>query len=102
MKDFFKKTNYFLIPSFITWIFVLYIILTTNKLDLHLSINQYHHHLLDTFFKHYTHMGGFIPFVLIFLALFYNLRTSLFLLISQLIAAIFIYPLKRFFNVARP
>lgn len=102
MKLFWKETNIFLILSFFTWILLLFFILSTNKIELHLFINQWHSNAADFFFKYYTHVGGSVPFFVIVGFLFYKYRMALFLLISQLITALFTYPLKKFFDVDRP
>ncbi len=103
MKSFWNATKPFLIPCIICWTILLCITLNTQKIDLHLKINQWHSHITDLFFQYYTHVGGvaFVALVIIIL-LFYNYADALFVLISQIITILIIYPLKHFFAVNRP
>jgi membrane-associated phospholipid phosphatase len=103
MKLFWNQTKPFLIPFIITWAILLCIVLSTDKMSLHLAINQYHSAFGDFFFSYYTHVGGGI-FVLLVVAalLFYKYSAALFVLTAQLLTVAIIYPLKHTFAIERP
>lgn len=65
-------------------------------------LNAFHTDFLDTFFKYYTEVGGWIPFVIIAALLFYKYRVSILLLLSQIATGILVQIAKRLWNEARP
>ena len=73
-----------------------------EKADLHLWLTSFQTPNGDVFFKYYTEVGGSIPFIIAGLALFYNYRIAVFLLVSQLAVGFVAHILKRLWNESRP
>jgi membrane-associated phospholipid phosphatase len=102
MKSFWNRTQFFLIPSIIAWLLVLYIMVTTEKVALHSMINQWHCPTADFFFTYYTNVGASVPFIIAGALLFYKYSVAFFVLVSQLITTILTYPVKGILDVDRP
>ncbi|MBO4370222.1 MAG: phosphatase PAP2 family protein [Paludibacteraceae bacterium] len=71
-----------------------------GQIDSHLALNAYHHPVADFFFKYYTYIGGGLPCYIGLALLFYKLRTGVFVLGGQAVAALLTQPLKHL--IARP
>ena len=97
-----KKYSAFYIPYFIFVLTLVLLIFFNSKADLHLWMISCNTPLLDTFFHYYTFVGDWIPYAVIGLLLFYKYRISIFILLSQLISAIFSVSIKHLWNEPRP
>lgn len=97
-----RSNRAFLYPFFIIWCVAFTFTLMQTKAETHLVFNQIHATWADVFFKYFTEAGGWFPWIVIALALFYKCRVSIFLIGSQLVATIITTPLKHLFNVPRP
>lgn len=92
----------FLIPYGIGCIVALFFIIFHGKIDAHLIINNMHNDLSDTFFRYYTDLGGWIPYLIALILLLFRHRMALIILISQAITTIVTATLKHIFLAPRP
>lgn len=92
----------FFIPFAVIWISAFAFAMMQGKAETHMIINACHAPWADIFFKYFTQVGGILPWIVIVCALFYRYRVTLFLLASQLVTTLFVYPLKVLFAVPRP
>lgn len=58
MKFLLKELSPFLLVSLVFFLFFSMLILSFEKNELHLFLNQFHSGIGDLFFKNYTHLGG--------------------------------------------
>lgn len=72
------------------------------KADLHLFMSSRHNAVADCFFKHYTGLCQWLPYVVGVLLVFYRFSSSLLVLLSQAVGAIIIYFAKEFYHAYRP
>jgi membrane-associated phospholipid phosphatase len=78
-------------------------LLIHGKVESHMILNAYHTPLLDTFFKYFTEIGGWVPCIVAsVLILFRKWRIGIVILASQLIATLITTPLKRIIRAPRP
>lgn len=75
----------------------------TDKVGMHLVLNGFHTSVLDTFFKYFTQIGGWVPCAVagMFL-LFKKWRISVVILAGQLVATLITTPIKRIIRAPRP
>ena len=93
----------FLIPFIVIWIIGLIVWIITDKIDLHLTLNNFHTPTLDYFFKHFTQVGGWVPCaVAAILLLFKKWKIAVVILGGQLIATLITTPIKRIIRAPRP
>ncbi|HPW90354.1 MAG TPA: phosphatase PAP2 family protein [Paludibacteraceae bacterium] len=86
------------------------LVMSIEKAGLHLTLtNDYLAGLSptwvsfqDLFFKYITELGGFIPFVIAAVLLFYKIGDSLFVVVAQLLTALFVFPIKQIVSAPRP
>ncbi|MDO9152814.1 MAG: phosphatase PAP2 family protein [Paludibacter sp.] len=97
-----KQYSTFFLPYFLFVLIFTVLILCNSKADLHLWMTSFNSLLGDGFFRYYTYVGDWIPFVVIAGLLFYKYRMALFMLASLLISGIFSVVLKQIFNAPRP
>ena len=97
-----KKYLAFYIPYIFFVSTFIFLILMNEKADLHLWLTSFHTPKGDVFFKYYTEVGGSIPFIIAGLALFYNYRIAVFLLVSQLAVGLVSRIMKEAWNESRP
>lgn len=102
MKQNYRCILYFGIAYLLFFSLSLILILSFNKVDLHLILTSVHTPALDTFFRYLTEAGGFVPFVVAVLFLLYSFSTSFYILTSLLVNAVFTRVLKRIFSMPRP
>jgi membrane-associated phospholipid phosphatase len=78
-------------------------LLIHGKVESHMILNAYHTPLLDTFFKYFTQIGGWVPCAIAgVLLLFKKWRVAVVILAAQLIATIITSPIKRIIRAPRP
>ena len=66
-------------------------------------LNAYHTPLLDTFFKYFTQIGGWVPCAVAgVLLVFKKWRVAVVILAAQLIATLITSPIKRIIRAPRP
>ncbi len=92
---------------FLSHIFVLLLVLGAlmclmPKGELHLALNGFHTHLGDCFFKYYTYVGDWVPYLIVAFLLFYKLGAATFLLASNLLAGLVTQIIKRIVKAPRP
>ena len=78
------------------------LLIWNEKADLHLWLNSVHTPFLDVFFKYYTWVGEWVPFVVVAGLLFYRYRAALLLLSAQVVSGLVTQVFKRIFNAPRP
>lgn len=93
---------YFTIPYLVLAITTLMLIISYAKPDLHLMLTRHRCIASDTFFSIWTQMGATIPYIIIFIFLFYKYSIFFFLAAAQAIGSILSFTLKRLFNEPRP
>ncbi len=98
-----KKLEYFLIPYYLFFLVILATIVQYPKAELHLLMNSNHTPFADWFFKIWTEFGGnIIPFVFVFLLLFYRFSYALYFLSAKLLGVVIFYGAKLLFAELRP
>ncbi len=105
MIKLFRQKVWFLIPALFVLTLSSFLILISNKGDLHLYMNKFHTTFFDNFFKIMTYLGDGVVVVIIgLLALFLSLRQGVFIISAYSATGIFVQLLKHlFFNeVLRP
>lgn len=97
-----KKYPAFYIPYFLFVLTFVLLILCNSKADLHLWLTSFYTSTGDVFFRYYTFVGDWIPYLVIAGLLFYNYRMALFVLVSQLASGLVSIIIKRTWNEPRP
>lgn len=78
-------------------------LLIYGKIESHLMLNLYHNKSLDTFFKYFTQIGGWIPCAVAgILLICKKWRVAIVILAGQLIATLITTPIKRLIRAPRP
>ncbi len=98
-----KSEKYFLISYALLLVVGLVVWAITDKVGMHLVLNGFHTSVLDTFFKYFTQIGGWVPCAVagVFL-LFKKWRISVVILAGQLVATLITTPIKRIIRAPRP
>ena len=86
----------------VIWIGALIFWLIEGKIETHLILNSCHTAWLDLFFKHFTEIGGWIPFIVAGILLLFKWQISVVILLGQLVATLITTPLKRIIRAPRP
>lgn len=97
-----KRYWAFWIPYFLFLIVLLTLIIVNEKAELHLWFNSNHTPWQDVFFRYYTQVGEWVPFVVCAGLLFYRFRAALLMLSAQIAAGLVTQIFKRIFNEPRP
>lgn len=97
-----RKNSVFLVLSLILWIGLGTILLYLPKADIHLWLNQVHTPFLDAFFRVMTHLGEWVPYVVMAGLLFYRLGDATYLLSSVLVGGGIGQIIKHLVNAPRP
>lgn len=74
----------------------------SDKAMTHLLFNSFHTYPLDIIMKYYTIIGEWVPYVIVFILLFYKLGWSLFLLADVALSGLVTQILKHLINASRP
>lgn len=97
MYNIIKINRSFFIPFLIFIISGFILVLSIPKLELHVYTNQYHHVVLDYFFRYITHLGSGYPVLLAGIALlFIRFRWSIIVWGSGLLTGIVVQLFKRY------
>jgi len=72
------------------------------KAEIHLWMNQYHTRSLDFFFRYYTCVGEWVPYVVVAGLLFYKAGWASFLLADVAVSGLLAQRLKYVFDTDRP
>lgn len=97
-----KRNAPFLICSVSLLSVIGFVLLNYEKADIHLWMNTYHTPFLDFFFRYYTVIGEWIPYIVVFLLLFYKAGWATYLLSSVVISGLLSQRLKYVFDTDRP
>jgi membrane-associated phospholipid phosphatase len=98
-----KSEKYFLLTFVGIWIAALLFLLVVGKVESHLLLNSYHTDILDTFFRYFTQVGGWVPCAVAgVLLVFKKRRVAVVILAGQLTATLITTPLKRIIRAPRP
>lgn len=92
----------FWIPYFMFLLALSGMIVWNEKAELHLWFNSVHTPFCDEFFKYYTLVGEWVPFVVVVGLLFYRYRASILVLSAQVLSGLTTQVLKRIFDIDRP
>ena len=77
-------------------------LLTWDKAELHLWMNSCHNAAGDFFFRYYTYVGEWVPYVVVFGLLFYKAGWATFLLTDVVVSGLIAQRLKYVFDTDRP
>lgn len=97
-----KHAKPFLILSALLLITLGVVLMMYDKAQLHLAMNAYHSPMLDLFFRHFTCVGEWVPYVIAVGLLFYKAGWAVFLLVDVLLSGLFVQIAKHIFNTDRP
>lgn len=92
----------FWIPYFLFLVVLSVLIIMNEKAELHLWFNSVHTPFADVFFRYYTQVGEWVPFVVVAGLLFYRYRAALLVMASQVVAGLVTQVFKRIFDIDRP
>ncbi len=90
MKHFIKHNLAYIITYLILLCYVGFFLLQNGKIQIHKAINAYvGNHYIDVFFAYITHLGdGAFAFLVAIIFLFFNIRKSVYILLSYTGAAL--------------
>ena len=97
-----KRNASFIICSLLLFCIISFVLLNYDKAQVHLWMNTYHTPFLDFFFRYYTIIGEWIPYVIVFLLLFYKAGWAIYLLSCVVISGLLSQCFKHIFNSDRP
>ena len=97
-----KNYKAFFLPYLLFVLTFSVLILCNSKADLHLWLTSFHTPIGDVFFRYYTFVGDWIPYLVIAGLLFYRYRMAFFVLISQLATGLVSIIIKQTWNEPRP
>lgn len=97
-----KRSTPFLILSTLLLVILGMVLMKYDKAQLHLMMNAYHTPALDYFFRYYTYVGEWVPYVIVVGLLFYKAGWASFLLTDVLLSGLIAQRLKYVFNTDRP
>jgi len=97
-----KKYFAFYIPYLLFVLTFVVMILCNSKADLHLWLTSFYTSVGDVFFRYYTFVGDWVPYLVIAGLLFYKYRMALFVLVSQLATGLVSTIIKKTWNEPRP
>ncbi len=102
MRNFLRDNSLFLSHIFVFLLVLGSLLCLMPKGDLHLALNSFHTHAGDVFFKYYTYVGDWVPYVFVVLLLFYKLGAATYVLMSNLLAGLVTQIIKRIVCAPRP
>ena len=103
MYQIIKCEKYILILFAVVFIMAIGFLLLYGKIESHMILNAYHTPLLDTFFRYFTLIGGWVPCAVAgVLLVFKKWRVAVVILAAQLIATLITSPIKRIIRAPRP
>lgn len=106
MKHFIKHNLAYIITYLILLCYVGFFLLQNGKIQIHKAINAYvGNQYIDVFFAYITHLGdGAFAFLVAIIFLFFNIRKSVYILLSYAGAGVVSYILKHwiYYDVTRP
>lgn len=97
-----KKYWAFYIPYLLFVLILSVLLLSNSKAGLHLWLTSFYSPVTDVFFRYYTYVGDWIPFLIVAGLLFYRYRVALFVLSAQVLSGIVSQVLKHVFDESRP
>lgn len=97
-----KDGGVFLLLSLFLMIIIGVFLLTFSKADIHLWMNSCHTPTMDFFFRYYTYVGEWVPYVVVFGLLFYKAGWASYLLGSVAVSGLISQRLKYVFDTDRP
>lgn len=102
MKQLLINNIVFIACFILCWATLLGLIVTYDKIDLHLMLNSCHSSSLDIFFKYLTKFANFGAYLIIPCLLFKRLADSLFLLSAELLSGLVVQIIKHIVRAPRP
>lgn len=97
-----KRNATFLAGTCLLLCLIGYVLLSYDKGAVHLWLNGYHTPFLDFFFRYYTVIGEWIPYIVVFLLLFYKAGWATYLLGSVVVSGLLSQRFKYVFDTDRP
>jgi len=102
MSKYLRYSHVFLLCSLVTILALGICIALCNKIEMHLWLNGTHTEVGDFFFRYYTVVGEWVPYVIVALLLFYKAGWASFLLADVALSGLIGQGLKYAFNTDRP
>ncbi len=102
MNNFLRRNGVFLTLCLMLIMALSICLLCIPKAELHLFLCNRHTPLFDTFYKYYTQIGEWIPYVVCFALLFYKAGWAIFTLSGTLLSGLATQILKRIADAPRP
>jgi len=106
LKNFIKHNIAYVILYVVMLCYVGVVLLQSGKVQIHRAMNAYvGNHYVDSFFEYITHLGdGAFAFLVAIIFLFFNIRKSVYILLSYAGAGVVSYILKHwiYYDVTRP
>jgi len=78
------------------------LVLCNSKADLHWWMTSFNSSSADVFFRYYTYVGDWVPYLVIAALFFYRYRIAFFVLLSQLVSGLVSIIIKQTWNEPRP
>ena len=97
-----KRNSIFLLLSCLVLLGLSCVLLVCDKGNLHIWLNQAHMPSLDAFFRAVTHLGEWVPYVIMVGLIFYRLGDAIYLLSAILISGGIGQIIKHIVNAPRP
>lgn len=97
-----KQNSIFIGLCLLSIIIIGVVLLCVPKAELHLWLNMCHSPFLDGFFRGYTVLAEWVPYMFVALLLFYSFGWSAFLLTNLLVSGLIGQGLKYLFDTDRP
>ena len=98
MKQYFKDTCVYVLLTVLFLAALGWAVCTYDKAAMHLWMNSCHTPVLDIFFRYYTYVGEWVPYVVVFALLFYKAGWASVLLTDVLFSGLIAQRLKYVFN----
>lgn len=101
-REIISQQRVFLIIFGVFFVALGVLLMCFDKAELHLMLSSNHNAFFDVFFKHYTGLCQWAPYVVGVLLVLYRYSASLLILLSQAIEAVMIYVAKQIYHAPRP
>jgi len=102
MKKYLHDSQLFILLSVLTAVVLGIAVLCCDKVQMHLWLNGTHTLGEDFFWRYYTYIGEWVPYVIVALLLFYKAGWASFLLADVLLSGLIGQGVKYLFNTDRP
>ncbi len=102
MKDFIRQNSVFIVHCLVFLCGLGAALCLIPKAELHLALNSFHTPAGDIFFRYFTYIGDYGPYILFVLLLFYRLGAGTYVVASNLLAGLVTQIIKHIVQAPRP